>query len=125
MIQAIATAAHDAILDMNRRFTQTFNAGDPAGAAALLYTRHACVLPPGGEEIRGREAAQRFWAEIAAHMGITALRLETRELRPLGECVCEIGLGTISAGAVEQTVKYVVVWKQEDGEWKADVDIWN
>jgi ketosteroid isomerase-like protein len=25
----------------------------------------------------------------------------------------------------EASAKYVVVWKQEDGRWRWDVDIWN
>ncbi len=110
----------------NERFVATFNAGDPAGAARAVYTRAARVLPPGAPLIQGREAIAGFWEAAARQMGLKSCRLQTVELVPLGEGAYEIGAGILTLTDGQQvTVKYVVVWKEEDDEWKWDVDIWN
>lgn len=110
----------------NRRFETDFNAGDPAGAARGVYSRDARVLPPGAPMVAGRDAVERFWATAAADMGIRAVRLSTLELVPLGDGAVEIGRATLTlAAGAEVAAKYVVVWKQEDGAWMWDVDIWN
>ena len=43
-----------------------------------------------------------------------------------GDGVFEVGRADLILGDGQKaTVKYVVMWKQEDGDWKWDVDIWN
>ncbi len=47
-----------------------------------------------------------------------------------GDGAIEIGRATITAGAGDEAqtameAKYVVHWKQEDGRWKWNIDIWN
>lgn len=121
----ITTAEHEAIEAANRHFAEAFSSGNIAEAVERAYTRDARLLPPGGDEIQGRAAIAAFWPAAAAQLGVTRLQLETRELRPMGDGICEIGRGTITAAAGEQIVKYVVVWTQEDGAWRIDVDIWN
>jgi ketosteroid isomerase-like protein len=121
----ISTTDQDAIASANRRFAASFSSGSIAEAVGQTYTRDARVLPPGGDAIHGRDAIREFWPAAAAQLGISGLELETRELRRTGDGICEIGHGVISAAAGEQIVKYVVVWKQEDGDWRIDVDIWN
>jgi ketosteroid isomerase-like protein len=63
--------------------------------------------------------------------GITSRLSPVSELaivhaEPAGDGVVEIGRAdlTVADGQVV-TVKYVVHWKQEDGGWKWNVDIWN
>jgi uncharacterized protein (TIGR02246 family) len=121
----ITTAEHEAIAAANQRFGRAFSGGDIAATVDTAYTRDARVLAPGGDMIEGRDAIREFWPAAAAQLGVTAVQLETIELRPMGDGICEIGRGTLTAAAGEQIVKYVVVWKQEDGDWRIDVDIWN
>ncbi len=110
----------------NERFVASFNAGDFAGAARGVYTRAARVLPPGADMIQGREAIAGFWEAAASQMGLKSCRLQTVELVPMGEGAYEIGRGTLTLTNGQQVaVKYVVVWKEEDGDWRWDVDIWN
>jgi ketosteroid isomerase-like protein len=43
-----------------------------------------------------------------------------------GDTVVEIGRAEIvTNGGATVAVKYVVHWKQEDGRWKWNTDIWN
>ena len=112
----------------NRKFEQAFQRGDAAGRAPL-YSGNARILPPGSEMMQGRAAIQSFWQAVM-DSGVKEAELETLDVEEGGEHLArEIGryVLTIQQGSevVKSPGKYVVVWKQEDGDWKLDVDIWN
>ena len=92
-----------------------------------VYTHNARVLPPGAGMVAGRENIKSFWRSAIDQMGVTAVKLETVEFEQVGETGFEVGRGRLefASGAVPVNVKYVVVWKREDGVWKLHVDIWN
>jgi len=81
--------------------------------------------PRAGPVVGGEQIAQ-FWGGIMAAGG-TALRLETTEVESCGETLIEVGRYTLSstAGQVVDQGKHIVIWKQEDGAWKVQRDIWN
>jgi hypothetical protein len=58
-------------------------------------------------------------------MGLTAAKLTTVNAESAGDDIVEIGRADLTANGQIVTVKYVVHWKQEDGAWKWNVDIWN
>jgi ketosteroid isomerase-like protein len=91
----------------------------------LIYTASARILPPGGPMIQGRENIKAFWKQAIAAMGATAVKLTTLDAEAAGDGVVEIGSADLTAGGQVATIKYVVYWKQEDGIWKWNVDIWN
>ncbi|HSU58411.1 MAG TPA: DUF4440 domain-containing protein [Bryobacteraceae bacterium] len=97
------------------------------GALEQVYTRNARVLPPGAETVRGRENIQAFWKQAVAGMGITAAKLSTVDLQVFGETLIEGGRAelTVTGAEMKVSVKYIVVWRQEDDAWKWHVDIWN
>jgi ketosteroid isomerase-like protein len=96
------------------------------GALDGIYTAQARVLPPGVPMVEGREQIKAFWNQAIHGMGITSAKLTTVQAEPAGDAVIEIGRADLSiAGGQVVTVKYVVHWKQEDGAWKWNVDIWN
>ena len=114
------------IHSLNRKFEGLIAGGDVSGAAREVYTRDCRIMPPGAETVVGREAAEQFWPAAVAQLGATGIRLETVDLQALGDGVYEIGRATISMPGGQQAVaKYVVVWRQEDGQWRWHVDIWN
>lgn len=56
--------------------------------------------------------------------------LTSVDVMPAGEGLVEIGKAVLTAEPagqpeVQWDMKYVVFWKQEDGQWKWHVDIWN
>ncbi len=117
-----------AIDQVNRRFAEAFNRGDAAGAAAI-YTADAIILPPGRPRVQGRAGIQSFWQAVR-DSGVRAVALQTDDLEVAGDMAREIGTGTLtlaSEGGEEQTatVKYVVVWKRQGGDWRWHTDIWN
>ncbi len=113
----------------NRIFEEEVVGKGDFGALTRVYTTGARVLPPGSEMITGAENIAAFWSGAAVALGVTAIKLNTVEVEYLPDTAIEIGRATIStsndgvAGSVD--VKYVVVWKQEDGAWKWHIDIWN
>ena len=110
----------------NRKFEAAVAAGDAAGAARAVYTRDCRIMPPGSETVMGREAAEQFWPAAIAQLGVTRVELSSVDLQPLGDGAYEVGRATLTMGGGQQaTAKYVVIWRQEDGEWRWHVDIWN
>jgi ketosteroid isomerase-like protein len=110
----------------NRTFeTEVVGKGD-FNALKNVYTKNARILPPGAEMITGREQIQTFWQQAAVAMGVKSVQLRTVDAEVFGDTAIEIGraeLGTTHPTS-PTAVKYVVIWKREDGAWKWHVDIW-
>jgi uncharacterized protein (TIGR02246 family) len=104
---------------------ETFERGDAAGMATL-YTENGQLLPPNTDIVSGRQGIQAFW-QGAIDMGIKAMKLETTELEEHGDTAIAVGKYTLS-GEGDQVIdsgKYVVILKQEGGQWRLHRDIWN
>jgi uncharacterized protein (TIGR02246 family) len=116
-----STAAHDAIVAANERFMATW--GDAAGIAAL-YTESGQLLPPNSDFVVGRQALQAFFQGLM-NMGIKAVKIETAEVEGYGDTAFEVGRYTLEGegGQVFDQGKYIVIWKQEAGQWKLHRDI--
>lgn len=117
-----------AIEAADKKFVAALSQGDAAGVAAL-YTADARLLPPNSEMMKGKEAIQSFW-QGGIDMGIKGGTLETVEVEVREDMACEIGKYTLTiqvadGQTVTDTGKYLVVWKNQDGSWKLDMDIWN
>jgi len=106
-------------------FEQSFNQGDAAGIADL-YTRDGMLLPTGSDFVRGRIAIREFW-QGAINMGIKEAKLTIVEVEQQGDTAVEVGQYQLkgAGGETMDAGKYVVIWKQEAGEWKLHRDIWN
>lgn len=112
----------------NERFMGAFNGGDWAALAAL-YTVDATLLPPNAPNVQGRQAIGFFWRS-AAEAGVHDLAIIAGKVEQNGEKVYEVGRYTLRVRVSETQVvddkgKYVVIWKQEEGQWHLHVDIWN
>jgi len=122
-------AIREAIENTNRGFAEIFKRGDAAGIAAL-YTADARLMPPGSPTLSGSEAIKAFW-QGAMNQGIKAATLETVDVETSGGALAtEIGRFTLTmesprGGSVEQTGKYIVLWKLDGDTWKLHADIWN
>lgn len=104
----------------------TFNAGDAPGAAQGVYTKSARILPPGAEMVEGRDAGAQFWAQALKQLDVRSVTLTTVDLQVMGDGACEVGRATLTLGnGTTVPAKYVVIWKQEHGGWRWDIDIWN
>lgn len=106
-------------------FEKQFSEGNAAGIAEL-YTSNAMLLPPGSDPMQGKQAIRDFW-QGAMNMGIRQVKLEIMDVEPQGDSIIEVGHYQLK-GAGDEVMdwgKYLVIWKQEDGNWKLHRDIWN
>jgi ketosteroid isomerase-like protein len=115
------------MLKTNQVFEAAVAARDMAPLDAV-YTANARILPPGGEMIAGRDQIKQFWQGAAEGLNVSTVQLVTVDVEQLGDTAYEIGRATLNfatPGAAPVHVKYVVIWKREDGTWKWHIDIWN
>jgi uncharacterized protein (TIGR02246 family) len=121
----MSTEIRNAIASVNQKFLSAFSRGD-AAALAATYTSNGQALPTHSDIIEGRAALQGFWQAVL-DMGIKSGTLETIELDIQGDAAIEIGKYALQGegGQILDAGKYLVVWKQEGGQWKWHRDIWN
>jgi ketosteroid isomerase-like protein len=123
MAQLTPTEVQNGIVAANETFMAAFSRGD-AAALAASYTKDGQLLPPHSDT--GKQAIEAFW-QSAMDMGITQIKLESLHVEGEGHTAYDVGK-VILLGAGGQTIdtgKYVVVWKQEESQWKVHCDIWN
>lgn len=126
MITTLTTTNLSSAIGMaNQTFETTFAKGDAAGMANL-YTQEAMLLPTGSAILQGRTAIEQFW-QGAMDAGIKGAYLKTIELEDQGDTAIEVGNYTLTnaSGKDLDHGKYMVVWKQEEGNWKLHRDIFN
>ena len=122
---ATATSVAAEIRLANDLFEASFERSD-AAALASLYTDNGVLLPTGMAAIQGTAGIQAFW-EGAMAMGIKQVQLHTQDVEEMADTAIELGHYTL-LGPNAQTMdqgKYLVVWKQQQGQWKLHQDIWN
>jgi len=113
----------EAIEAQNREFMAAFNGRD-GKAVAALYTKDARILPPGSPMLTGRDQIEQFWQGLIEMGGEKAV-LETVSVELKGDLAFEVGKYSLTVGALNDSGKYVVVWKQDEGTWRLHLDIWN
>jgi len=120
-----SSETHRAIVAADQVFTDNYNRGDAAGIAAL-YTADATFMPPNAEFISGREAIQATFQAIM-DSGVKALKLQTLEVEDFGGTASEVGRYTLEdgGGQVLDEGKFLVIWKNVDGQWKLHRDMIN
>jgi uncharacterized protein (TIGR02246 family) len=125
MILQTDTSIHDQIAAHNEQFMGHFANGD-AAALADLYTEEAQLLPPNSDFVTGKPAIQAFWQALFS-MGISRAKLEIVEVEQCEETAIEISRYTMYGPGDEvlDQGKYIVVWKEVDGNWFLHRDIFN
>ncbi len=115
----------DAIMAANVRLMDAFSRGDAEGVA-ILFTEDGQVLSPGKEIITGITGIQGFW-QVMLEMGFKSLKVETLELWEHADTAVEVGKYTLGGedDRLSDRGKYIVIWRQEDGQWKLHRDIFN
>ena len=125
MTQASSTEVRDAIVAANKSFRTTSKTGDAASMAAL-YTENGQLLPPNSGFVTGQQEIQAFF-QAFFDMGIKEAELETVEVEGHGDTATEVGQYTLygEGSQVLDEGKYIVIWKQVEGQWKLHRDILN
>lgn len=112
------------IAAINRQFEDAARKGD-LDRLASLYTADAVALPPDGPVVKGRDGIKQMWGSIAQQIGLKDVRLTTLDFEQAGDTGYEVGEATLTVSSGTAVVKFVVVWKRVDGQWRLHRDIWN
>lgn len=109
----------------NKLYGECFATGDSAKFASC-YTSDACISPSNVPKMCGAQAINSFF-NGAYKMGIRNIQLTTGEVFGGKDAVVETGTYQlmVDKGQVVDKGKYIVVWKEENGQWKMYRDIWN
>ena len=121
----LATSISAEIRHANDAFEAAFERSD-AAAIANLYTPNGLLLPTGMNAIQGSAGIEAFW-QGAMEMGIKRVKLDSQDVEELTDTAIELGHYTLF-GPNDQLLdqgKYLVVWKEQQGQWKLYQDIWN
>lgn len=119
------TKVSDAIMAANENFMTVFKRIDAAGLANL-YTEDGQVLAPNSDFLTGRESIQALWQSIF-DMGVKEIKLEIIDVEDHGDTAIEVSNYTLydDEGQELDKGKYIVIWKQRNGQWKLYRDIFN
>lgn len=128
-VQTDTAADEQAIRGINERWLQLIRAKDSAGIAQL-YAEDAAVMPANERAAHGRAAIGEWWNR-AMQMPGYELTFQTDQLvlSSSGDMALDRGTyrfaATPSDGAINDTGKYVVLWRKIGGQWKVVADIFN
>ena len=97
-----------------------------ADRTAELYTSDGQLLPPGNDLVTGREAVADFWRGVV-DSGVETIDIEPLDVDVHGDSAVRVGQATLSdaGGGTVDDVKFIEVWKRDEGEWRIHRDIWN
>ncbi|HUF90199.1 MAG TPA: SgcJ/EcaC family oxidoreductase [Gemmatimonadota bacterium] len=118
----------DEIKELGARFVAMVEADDLEGIVGL-YAEDARFMPPNAPAAYGRDAIREAWRPLLdlpslTFEPVTIVVADSREQAvDIGEYRAEIPLpgGT----TISDVGKYMVVWLEEDGEWRIFADIFN
>lgn len=107
----------------DRAFKEAFEKRD-AAAVAACYTKDAQVMAAGMESVTGTASIEKYW-KAAMQPGVT-FTLTTLEAVQHGDTAIEGGrVDIFAAGNRVDQLKYIVIWKRIDGQWKLHRDVFN
>ena len=117
--------AKDALPAVYEAFIDAFARRD-SSALAALYTVDSQVFPPGSDIISGYDAISGYF-DALFELGVKRCSFDTFEIEEHGNIAFETGRVALYAeGDVEiDTLKYMVIWKCEGGNWLVHRDILN
>ena len=128
-VQANTAADEQSIRSINERWLQLIRAKDAAGIAQL-YADNGAVMPANEKAAQGRQAIGEWWNRSMQMPGYD-LTFQTDQLvlSKSGDMALERGTYRFAApppeGAIDDTGKFVVVWRKIGNEWKVAADIFN
>jgi uncharacterized protein (TIGR02246 family) len=95
-----------------------------------LYARQGKFLFPNAPISEGREACAAMWAKMMSLPNVSlTFGPVSIDVAESGDMAAELGTYRLgfdrSSGRADDRGKYVVVWRKEEGAWRAALDILN
>jgi uncharacterized protein (TIGR02246 family) len=125
-VHAQRPALRQEVDSLNRAMEQAFARGDMI-AVAKFYADDAKLMGPGGADISGRAAIDRYWEGLK---GAKSWKLEVLDLGGDRTTAYQVGRSTlVTSGAArdqKSVSRFVVIWKrQPDGSYRIALDFYH
>ena len=113
------------IMQSNQNFMEAFENRDSVGVANC-FTTDAKLMCSNKPSIESKENIRRYFSNMM-QTGVTKIDLHTVNIWGDSSILAEEGTYRFSGEKENQTDKgkYIVLWKQEAGNWKMYRDIWS
>lgn len=110
--------------EVSATWTRAFDAGDPAGLAAL-YAEDAQSFPPGSPAIRGRQAIEGYWREDIGTGGVVTTLTPEHSVAD-GDLLHVAGAYDVVGkdGVSLARGQYDQLWTQAGGAWRVTHELW-
>ncbi len=118
------TAARKGIDEGNKAIMEFIMKSDSVGVSNM-YTADAKIMAPGGPAVPKEQI--RSFIHTLSVMGIKDFRLKTVDIWGNQDLIGEEGTWSVhdDKGTELDHGKYIVLWKQENNQWKLFRDCWN
>ena len=116
--------AKSVVENMDAKFSDAVRKGDSATMASE-YADDAMVFPPNSEVVK-KEGIESLWGGLL-RMGVKDFKLTTDDVTGNADMLAETGRYEV-LGVGNKSLdkgKYVVTWRNYNGNWKIFRDIWN
>ena len=127
--QAVPDEVTRIIQEMDREFERNVEAKDANALVAAFYAEDAEVFAPGQPVVSGLAEIRQLWGgflPILSHLALHTTRIEASGNLAYGSGTYEMSLTPPEAPPIEDSGKYVVVYRrQADGSYKVVADIFN
>ncbi len=116
----------ETLMALEREWTQRFAGGDVDWIVAA-HAPEAQQFPPDAAPVVGQEAIRAAWQGMADAEGLSLVWEPTKAfVSSSGDMAWDYGAGKLTnPGGEAQDVKYVVIWKRVDREWKVVMDMFS
>lgn len=126
---AATSEATRAIHAMDLEFMANVRAKDAARLVDAFYAEDARVLPPNHPAVQGKAAIRDLWQGVLTS-GVADVALDTTHIEVSGDLAYGIGAYVMQieprgGPRTEQEGKYCVVYRRENGNWKAVADMFS
>lgn len=127
--QNTAAEHEQAIRKTNVRWLALIRDHD-AAAVSQLYASDGAMMAPGAPIAQGQPALQEAWGELMQMPGFgLTFKADKIAIASGGDMALDQGTYLLSLtgpnGPTKDVGKYVVVWRNIDGQWKIAADIFN
>lgn len=123
-------AAHEeAIRNINEQWLALIRDHD-AAAVSMLYAADGAMMAPGAPIAQGQPALEQAWSGLMQMPGFgLTFKADQIVVASGGDMALDRGTYQLSLdgpeGETKDIGKYVVVWRNVDGQWKVAADIFN
>lgn len=127
---AIAATDHEqAIRKTNEKWLALIRDHD-AAAVSKLYAADGAMMAPGAPIAQGQAALEKAWGGLMQTPGLgLTFKADKIVVASGGDMALDQGTYLLSTtgpdGPAKDLGKYVVVWRNVDGQWKVAADIFN